>query len=752
MKTKKYFMISALALLACSCQDEEQGSVQPTPGQDVQFGVTLEQSESRTVYGDRDGNAFPIYWQNGDEVIVSSPDCADEGGVGSATYKVNVGDNTTQNYATSLDKTGDIGVRWGDNQTGYFYSFYPASHAVLESNGNQITTMTVTMPAQQDNNIVGRDETDNNKIIVNPDMEACFMYASSTANSGETVNLRYIPLSTAIRFTLTGPSSGEVGVSYVRIFAPSETVIDGSFTLTFSGTNKPTLTPERGRNYVTMNAADPKTQDYLTLGPNESAELCAFLLISQEMEITNDWYMLIGTTDGQIFKKSLGYLATEAHNTTLVPGQVHYLPNLPALEEGGEWDPANWMVNIQRNVYLSEISIPGSWNSLNAQYQTQSIQQQYNKGVRAFHLDTRWIANGLGIFDPRPTDELGIANGATSIGDDGNRYMQNNNDVTTFEEALEQIVRNVKSDEYMVVVCTFAQGSANYVYGTNPDGTNKVWIHKISEICNSLNSSTDETYKDKIVDGSTLTPNSVVGDVLGKVIVIVNTYTSAVINDSRCLYMDVRMELDKNEFKNNPYLTKNLNYWDTQDGATGIKVMATHAQLTKDDETTTEGNDDTGRGYEPTLLERRNKIDAILSQSKQNYSDLANYAHDTWMYIGCGGYVEGDNLSPVTGYFLPYMAGKVADMDTEGYYPIGIVFFNHTEADNAAVFNGESLVQHILEMNNQYRKAYDPHRSPVDGTGIEENGGTASVQSAAPGYSSGMTDNNTNAIGWSRCR
>lgn len=735
MKTKKYFMISALALLACSCQDEEQGSVQPTPGQDVQFGVTLEQSESRTVYGDRDGNAFPIYWQNGDEVIVSSPDCADEGGVGSATYKVNVGDNTTQNYATSLDKTGDIGVRWGDNQTGYFYSFYPASHAVLESNGNQITTMTVTMPAQQDNNIVGRDETDNNKIIVNPDMEACFMYASSTANSGETVNLRYIPLSTAIRFTLTGPSSGEVGVSYVRIFAPSETVIDGSFTLTFSGTDKPTLTPERGRNYVTMNAADPNTQEYLTLGPNESAELCAFLLISREMEITNDWYMLIGTSDGQVFKKSLGYLATEAHNTTLVPGQVHYLPNLPALEEGGEWDPANWMVNIQRNVYLSEISIPGSWNSLNAQYQTQSISQQYQKGVRAFHLDTRWKERVL--RDP----ELAIANGGLSTGDDGDRYMSVVSSAPFFDEALSQIVSNVKNDEYMVVVCTFAQGSAKYTY----DG-GKNWIHRISEICNS------DEFKDKIVDGSTLTPNSVVGDVLGKVIVIVNTYTDATINDSKCLYMNVRMELDKNEFKNNPYLMKNLNRWNTQNGATGIKVLATHAQLTKDDETTTEGNDDQGRGYEPTLLERKNKIDAILSQSKQNYSDLANYAHDTWKYIGCGGYVDGDDLSPVTTYFLPYMAGKVADMATDGYYPIGIVFFNHTEADNAAVFNGESLVQHILEMNNQYRKAYDPHRSPVDGTGIEENGGTASVQSAAPGYSSGMTDNNTNAIGWSRCR
>lgn len=177
--------------------------------------------------------------------------------------------------------------------------------------------------------------------------------------------------------------------------------------------------------------------------------------------------------------------------------------------------------------------------------------------------------------------ELAIANGGNSTGDDGDRYMGYLSGAPTFGEALRQIVSNVKSDEYMVVVCTFAQGSANYVYGTNSDGTNKVWIHKISEICNS------DEFRDKIVDGSTLTPTSVVGDVLGKVIVIVNTYTSATINDSRCLYMNVRMELDKDEFKNNPYLTRNLNYWDTQNGSSGIKVLATHAQLTVEDQTTT---------------------------------------------------------------------------------------------------------------------------------------------------------------------
>lgn len=739
MKTKKYFIIPFLAFLACSCQDEEQGSIQPTPGQDVQFGASLEKTATRTIYGDKANDAFPIYWVNGDEVIVCSPECADEGGVGSATYKVNVGENTTQNYATSLDKTGEIGVRWGDNTIGNFYSFYPASRAVL---GGDYKTMTVTMPTQQDNNIVGEETAEGvKKIKVNPDMRACFMYAKQTANSGETVNLQYIPLSTAIRFTLEGPSSGEVGVSYVRIYAPEGTVIDGSFTLDYSGTGKPALSTVNGRNYVTMNAADPVTKEYLTLGPNESAELCAFLLIPKEMTITNDWYMLIGTTDGQIFKKSLGVLANSGGNSTLVPGQVHYLPSLPKLEAGGAWVPTNWMVNIQRNVYLSEISIPGSWNSLNSEYQTQSISQQYQKGVRAFHLDTRWKKPVLVWEQP----ELAIANGGLSVGDDGDRYMAALSGAPTFDTALGQIVNNVKADEYMVVVCTFAQGSANYVYGTNTDGTNKVWIHKISEICNK--------YDGKIVDGSTLTPNTVVGDVLGKVIVIVNTYTSATINDSKCLYMNVRKELDKDEFKNNPYLTRNLNFWDTQNGASGIKVFATHAQLTKNDTQTTTGNDDSGRGYEPTLLERKNKVDAILNQSKQNYSDLANYAHDTWMYIGLGGYVSGDNNEPVRSYFFDYMAGKVAAMDTEGYYPVGIVYFNEVENDydsEGNVLGGTSLIQNILEMNNKYRKAYNPSLSPVDGKPL--GGGTNTVQSAAPGYSSGMKDNHTDAIDWTRCR
>ena len=60
MKTNKYFLIPILAFLVCSCQDDEQGGVQPTPGQDVKFGVTLEQNSSRTIYGPESDTGFPI--------------------------------------------------------------------------------------------------------------------------------------------------------------------------------------------------------------------------------------------------------------------------------------------------------------------------------------------------------------------------------------------------------------------------------------------------------------------------------------------------------------------------------------------------------------------------------------------------------------------------------------------------------------------------------------------------------------------
>lgn len=743
MKTKKYLMISALALLAYSCQTEEFGDTQPTPGKEVQFGASLEQSTTRTIYGDETNNAFPINWINGDEVVIFSPDCESNGGVGSATYKVNVGEENSgkQNYANSLDKTGDIGVRWGDNTTGSFYSIYPAS-SLYTKVSSDCKTVTLTMPAQQDNTF---ERTSDGKIIAYPDMRACFMYAyTPDVPSGNTVDLKYKPLSTAIRFKLQGPlnnDKGPVTINYVRIYAPTSTDINGTYEFTDVTNGSGIPEPKSGLNYVTMNVAD-KNGSYLTLSAGESVELNAFLLTGKEITIDKDWYVEVATSDGSVFTK---HIIADGNATskgmTLKPGMIHRLPDLPPLTASGEWDPANWMRNIQRNVYLSEISIPGSWYSLDQDYQSdiRTINGQYNLGVRAFHFDTRWIAkrSGLPLFYKYTPTALGVAGTADNYDADEGRYLQSDDNPMTFETALGQVVSNVKSDEYMVVMCTFAQGSA--IYGD--------WRKEISDAC--------DKYPGKIVEASSLNENTVVGDVLGKVIVIVNTYTPGEVTNSKCMFFNMSLLLDENEFKNNPYYEKPLYWYNTTNS--GITMYGTHAQATYVNRDGAYDND--RQSYVPSLTERKTKLQNILTWSQNNYAKRDNYVHNCWIYMGLGGYVPGQGLLGHDDYHAvstdpnglnTWMATKVEDMYTnKSYYPIGIVLMNFVGYSNTS--KGVSLVQRILEMNSMYRKAYDPRRSPVDGAFID---GTSNnkVHSAAPGYSSGMKDNQTNAIGWTRCR
>lgn len=755
MKTKKYFMISALVLLACSCRDEEQGGVQPTPGQDVQFGATLEKNSSRTIYGPENDTGFPIYWVDGDEVLVFSPDCADNGGVGSANYKVHV-EGETQNYASSLDKTGEIGVRWGNNETGDFYSVYPvsSSHTKL---GGDYKTVTLTMPAQQDNDIV----TENGNKIVHSDMRSCFMYAKTAGvKSGETVNLKYKPLSTALRFTLTGPQTGDpVTITYVRIYAPSTTYISGTYNVDLSTATDdqlPTMTIVNGRNYVTMNAADASTGAYLTLAQGETIEMNAFLLIAQNTIMTDDWYIEIGTGSGKSYKK---YLDTSASDEarTLVPGMVHRLAEALPPITSDEWSAANWMANLQRNVYLSEISIPGTWYSLNGSYQPRNnISSQYDNGVRAFHLDTRWIATES--YQPWPpayiyeVSDLGIADDGDTYDPSEGKYIKDSG--TTFASALAQIVKEVKDDEYMVVICTFAQGSANYIYDKN---NNYNWIHKISEICNMNNYDYNGeiiNFSEKVIGATSLNQNSTVADVLGKVIVIVNTYTETSVDNSRCFFMNIPISQDEDVFTSGNYYKVPLLLNNMKESLSGITVYGTHAQRTNYDTEGSESN--TSEGYIPTLSQRKSMAGEILDWSKKNYNVEGNNEHNIWIYLGMGGYIKAngwldeDHYTEVRDALNGFIGDRVEDMySSNSFYPIGIVLMNDVYSSNTSA--GYGIAQRILEMNNKYRKAYDPERSPVDGSYIDGSGRNT-VQSAAPGYSSGLKDNQTDAIGWSRCR
>ena len=753
MRTYDYLLgLSLLALVACN-QENMPERPTPTPGAEVKFGASLNKTDvTRTIYGEENAEktAFPIYWVDGDKVLVTSPQCLN--GRNTAQYKVSV-DNATQNYATSLDKTGAVGVQWGQDDTADFYSVYPADKASVIG-----TIFSLTMPNVQRDQV----QLDNKKAYA--DMNACFMGAvSKEVANGSEVNLTYKPLSTAIRFTLRGPSAGvgqtnsEVTIS--KVVLKADKPIAGDFTVDMS-TPEPTVKlGSNTYNEITLYTYYASTGGYLALRVGESVELNAFVIPHEKLEVNDNWKLEVTTAEGVVYTTSL----KGTGNGKLMPGKIHrflgQLPSLPAPTT--EWDPSNWMVNIPRNVYLSEISIPGSWNSLNDDFQDvngsteaickAAIDAQYTAGVRAFHIDARWKAEkdpsiGYDYITTKPGKlTLGVANSGDAYNYKDKKLMNSKN--MLFANALKYISSHVQQKEYMIVFCTLAQDS----YEETKNG----WLQAISDVCAS---------NSKVVDGRTISANSVVGDVLGKVIVIVNCQDDPnnienLPQNSKCLFTYTPITLDKTRYKDLPYATGKIKNCGVPALTMYSSQAQTMAKLTKDGNNGYESREN--RGYCPTLLERQTKSQNILNYSLQNYGKT-DYEHAHWMYHGLGGYSLSASIIPwkddvennqkeVAKKLNLWIDGKIKKMSAHPdvsqeqtrYFPVGLVLMNYV---TDKVY-GKPVLLDILSLNNKFRKAYDPDKDPLDPS---NNGSSSDVNSAAPGYNSGMKDNGTDAIGWTR--
>lgn len=745
MRTHDYLLgLSLLALVACN-QENMPERPTPTPGAEVKFGVSLNKTDvTRTIYGDENNNAFPIYWVQDDKVLVTSPQCLN--GRNTAQYKVSVA-TATQNYATSLNKTGAVGVQWGQDDTADFYSVYPADKASVIG-----TIFSLTMPNVQRDQV----QLDNKKAYA--DMNACFMGAvSKEVPNGDEVNLTYTPLSTAIRFTLRGPSAGvgqtnsEVTIS--KVVLKADKPIAGDFTVDMS-TPEPTVKlGSNTYNEITLYAYYASTGGYLTLKVGEQVELNAFVIPYEGLVVNDNWKLEVTTAEGVVYTTSL----KGTGNGKLMPGKIHrflgQLPSLPAPTT--EWDPSNWMVNIPRNVYLSEISIPGSWNSLNDDFQDvngsteaickAAIDAQYTAGVRAFHIDARWKAEkdpsiGYDYITTKPGKlTLGVANSGDAYNYKDKKLMNSKN--MLFANALKYISSHVQQKEYMIVFCTLAQDS----YEEKEGG----WMQAVSDACATDNN---------IIDARTISANTVVGDVLGKVIVIVNCVKDPQTIDnlptgSKCLFTYTPLELDENRYTTLPYCTGAI----VNCADASLNMYSAQAQIMANPMDATKGYTVSGRGYAPTLVQRQEKTENILKWSLGNYGKT-DYAHCDWLYNGLGGYLCKSGGKEVKGSYREvakklnlWIDGKIKKMSahpdaSQGqtrYFPVGMVLMNYV---TDAVY-GKPVLLDILSINNKFRKAYDPNKHPLDPS---NNGSSSDVNSAAPGYNSGMKDNGTDAIGWTR--
>lgn len=735
MKSRNILIASFAALfLASSCSDvnEPDEIVKANPGDEVVFGAAL--PATKTVYGEETSTGFPIYWVNGDKVRVASPQCMS--GRNTAEYQVAV-ESATQNYATSLTKTEDTGVQWGDAATADFYSIYPASASTkLEVSGEGVTT-TLHVDATQ---FASTTDKGTSYYAQPAEMGNVVMYAKTAGvESGKTVELHYTPFSTVLEFEINAPSEPvagkqtEITIQSLTLTAPTGTTIAGDFGFNFDG---PSITPAStgGSNAITMHFLNNNqyTTVLSTTKTTLKAKMC--LMPVSGVESISGWTIAVNTSAGT-FSKTIKDSDLTGKNTALAPGKVHKI-KLPTLNYASqEWiyNTANWITSLPdyTNIYLSEISLPGAWyaGSTESYQATNDIATLWNAGVRAFAVETRTTSTGGYIVDRAQTTPNGIAlsgsqsnstatysAGTNSLGTGSTSDAKVSYGGTSIATIITNIANQVKSDEFGVLVLSYADGG-NSAHRPVDYGA---WLQLLYDAYNGLTTNV----KEKIYQGQ-VTANTTVNSVLGKLILKINVdeniAMSGSVSSTSFAYANNLPAL----FSYNPFLQQmegadythpyysNLSWRDWGDG-TNYRTYDMVANLTGISESAaaskfiwvfssanrTHTDNPTTTIDIPTYSDRQTALGKMMEFSKKVY-ERSN--HNVWFYFNCGGtqatsstsgsVSPTDFASTMNSWLLETINAKT---DAS---PLGIVMFNQcTNAD----YNGPAIVKAIIEMNSKF--------------------------------------------------
>ena len=742
MKSRNILIASFAALfLASSCSDviEPDEIVKANPGDEVVFGAAL--PATKTVYGEETSSGFPIYWVNGDKVRVASPQCMS--GRNSAEYQVTVASNV-QNYATSMTKTAETGVQWGDAESADFYSIYPASASTkLEVSGTDVTT-TLHVDATQ-----FASTTDNGtSYYAQPaEMGNVVMYAKTAGvESGDTVKLRYTPFSTVLEFEINASNKvvagkqTEITIQSLTLTAPTGTTIAGDFGFTFPAGENTTPSIEAatgGSNAITIHFLD--NNQYTTVLSTSKTTLKAKMCLMpiSGVESLSDWTIAVNTSAGT-FSKKLDADDLTGKNTALAPGKVHKikLPTLNYASQKWTYDPATWITSLPdyTNIYLSEISLPGAWyaGSTEAYQATNDIAKLWTAGVRAFAVETRTTSTGrtaiLGLPEAQATPN-GIAlsgsqtnsidtysAGTNSLGTGSTSKAKVSYSGTSIATIITNIANQVKSDEFGVLVLSYADGGKSahrpVDYGA--------WLQLLYDAYNGLTASV----KEKIYQGQ-VTANTTVNSVLGKLILKINVdeniAMSGSVSGTNFAYANNLPAL----FSYNPFLIQmegadytrpyysNLSWSEWGDGSEYrsynlvADLQSSNAARNADkfiwvfsSANRTHTDNPTKTIDIPTYAQRQAALKAMMTFSKTVY-ERSN--HNVWFYFNCGGTQATSSTSsgPSPTDFASTMNSwllNTINAKTDPS-PLGIVMFNQcTNAD----YNGPAIVKAIIEMNSKF--------------------------------------------------
>ena len=741
MRKIGYFLFATALMTLGSCSDDtvvEEKHVTPAEvGEEIRFGSSLEEAGSRTIYDDvPEGGAYRVSWVQGDQVAIYCPQAANGTLVNYAITPAQ-DDPTASELVTKVNQD-EAGLQWGQQDDHYFYAFYPADRVTGTEDGKIRGHVPPTQNVTSWNQVTenggttwyGKTNTEEN----------AYMWAYGHFKRSEmgeaTIPLTFHPWMTVLEIVIQGPEEGTKTVTNVNIRAieGTQTVLTGDFICDMTpveadGANGiPNYVPVSGqgavRNTISISGYDPTTDDFITLGSNDKMVVRAYLLPIDEKNATNarNIQISVATLNGAALTRTLGY---SGHGeNSIQPHKVNRV-TLPRLQTMGT---NYWMSSLDKDIYLSELSIPGSKFSYNTSansakpvYQGADIATQFIDGVRAFiaPVDVKGVTyNGTrsgNWWDYTYSHEYVVSSTPGSPlkinGISGNTTL-----VNTIEDIAEGLQKSeddlgAAAHECAVVMITKPGSvSASDVNFTGDwdsrtssgrfnevGGDNTVWIEAVA---NELQALSKDASK-RIYTGE-ITANTTLEDVRGKIILKIN-------------YNDVSQEAVFASSARYPMLfsrwdglTKTVPlYWGTMAQAASLKWMyheSTHVGSAGE------------AGIPNTAAIKLSNVNAIFTNSIDAY--LGNDAHDTWYMNDCGGVFSG-SVSGTYGYDGTYSVNNDAVialtrwMNREVRQTLqkrtenastGLVFFNFADKQpgSGVLYETNELIQTIIDNNFKF--------------------------------------------------
>ncbi len=771
MKHRIFTIGMAFAAILSGCSDEFESAGVKNPvqeGDEVLFGTSLaDGATSRTVYGDRDKNGVPVEWVEGDEIAIFCKETSQPANH-LVNYKItpNEKDPTKASEVMKVDPNS-AGLQWGSEDLHHFYAFYPASAVHGADSDDQQGTITANIPVNQqpagwhtgpiesqDGTVDGETTT-----FALPNMNYAYMYAynavdRNTVESGSgTIWLQFHNLVTVLDITIPAPKDGStvtVTDVTVRAVGGDNTILTGDFNCYINGAgenNTPKCEPTGNmgavRNVVNIPCYNQSTGKYIILGDDEKFLNVKAYLIPDNVNtiMPRTLQIAVSTLNGGEKKRTL-------NTASIIPHKINRVL-LPAVVPGGT---NYWMSDLDPNIYVSELSIPGSKFSVLTSknqaaniYQNSTIEEQFMDGVRAFIFQTS--AKGSNS-DNSSRPENNTFTGDIKVVSEGA-----DKEVMSLEAAVKEIASYLdkceqagKKNEFAFLMLTYAtggnsdNGTGEYYWEDNdwgipirhwrwlrePRDAEQTWINLLRDKVNELAAKTEY----RIYTGE-ITPNTTIEDLRGHIILKVNYNSESML----------KYYTDPKSFDNGPDVNTTApmmftywgfatgpekGSWTYQDNNGGMPmdwgVPVWYANSTAQLRWYYQEVTSVGTNQEATKQQKEDGIKHLFQESVDLYKN--DNAHKTWFMNDLGGYYSDSGNINNRGTGIEALAMDMNDLGVQELQKrtenagLGLIFMNFADKQttSGAKYKSDYLIQTII-MNNrkfQLRKKGDSQNTRTE--------------------------------------